>query len=122
MKVSRRSPPMERTVDPAPVEVRMTYHPRAEHARLADLLKSKQAQMIDDVGPASATEMIGCIDKALGLVHAELPSVQQFLIHGRPILSNARRLIASDACRPSSREPSPRQGLLLGRRRRPVAC
>jgi hypothetical protein len=33
-----------------------------EHARLADLLKSKQAQVIHDVGLASTTETVGCVD------------------------------------------------------------
>jgi hypothetical protein len=56
-----------------------------EHARLADLLKSKQAQVIHDVGLASTAETIGCVDKALGLVQAKLPRMQRFLVHGRPI-------------------------------------
>ena len=59
----------------------MTYHLRAQHARLADFLKSKQAKVIDDV-PARVAETLGSVDKALSLVQAELPSMQGYPIHG----------------------------------------
>jgi hypothetical protein len=59
----------------------MTDHPRAEHARLADFFKGKQTQMIDDVRPPYA-ETLGRADKCLGMIQAEVPSMQRFLVHG----------------------------------------
>jgi hypothetical protein len=76
---------VERALDPASLKVCVVNHLRAEHASLADLFESEQAQMIHNVGHASFDQAPGRLDKAPRLIKAELPSMQQPLVHGRLI-------------------------------------
>jgi hypothetical protein len=64
---------VERALNPTPAEVRMIEHPSPEHTCLADFLKGKKAQVINDVRPV-CIETPGRFDKALGLIKAELAS------------------------------------------------